>query len=93
MSTKEIQPRWDGLVFVCRKCMKRAGAEDLRGTLKEALGRGVRVVRSGCLKVCPKDRVCVVVGSGEGMRCFLADPGDDVDSLVHEVSRALGRSS
>ncbi|OJT21404.1 hypothetical protein BO221_26650 [Archangium sp. Cb G35] len=88
---KEVQPRWEGLVFVCRKCMKRAGAEDVRSTLKEELGRGVRVVRSSCLKLCPKGRVTVVVGSGEGMRCLLVDPEEDADSLVRAVSRALGR--
>ncbi len=80
-------------MFVCRKCMKRAGAEDLRGALKQELGKGVRVVRSGCLKVCPKDRVCVVVGGGERMRCFLARPDDDLDALVRAVSDALDRPS
>ena len=88
---KEIRPKWEGLVFVCRKCMKRAGAEDLRSTLKEELGKGVRVIRSGCMKVCPKDRVCVVAGSGDGMRCFLAEPDGDVGTLVDELSQALGR--
>ncbi len=90
---KEIQPPGDGLVFICRKCMKRAVAEDLRDTLKQELGKGVRVVRSGCLKVCPKERVCVVVGGAERMRCFLVRPDEDVDALVHAVSDALGRSS
>ena len=85
---KEIQPR-EGLVFVCRKCMKREGAEELRGTLKKALGKGVRVARSSCLKVCPKGRVLVVVGNGERMRCLLADPRDDGEALAREVSRCL----
>ncbi len=89
---KEVQPKWNGLVFVCRKCMKRAGAEDLRSTLKEELGRGVRVVRSSCLKLCPKGRVCVVMGGGERMRCFLVDPKEDVAALVRTVSDALDRS-
>ncbi len=88
---KEIRLRWEGVVFVCRKCMKRAGAEGLRDTLKEGLGRDVRVVRGGCLKVCPKGRVCVVVGGSDGMRCFLARPRGDVETLVTELSRALGR--
>lgn len=91
MAVKEVQPKWEGLVFVCRKCMKRAGAEDLRGTLKEELGRGVRVVRSGCLKVCPKDRVCVVATGSTGTRCFLAEPDGDTDALVSALSEALGR--
>lgn len=90
-AVKEIQPKWEGLVFVCRKCMKRAGAEDLRGTLKEELGRGVRVVRSGCLKVCPKGRVCVVVAGSEGMRCFLVRPDGNRETLVSELSQALSR--
>ncbi|WP_309891049.1 (2Fe-2S) ferredoxin domain-containing protein [Archangium sp.] len=90
---KEIRTKWEGLVFVCRKCTKRAGAEDLRRTLKDGLGKGVRIVRSGCLKVCPKDRVCVVAGSGDGMRCFLVEPGEDADTLVRTLSGALGRSS
>jgi hypothetical protein len=88
---KEVQPKWEGLVFVCRKCMKRTGSEELRSTLKEELGRGVRVVRSSCLKLCPKNRVCVVVGGGERMRCFVVDPEEDVDSLVRAVSSALER--
>jgi hypothetical protein len=33
----------------------------------------------------------VVVGSGEGMRCLLVDPEEDVDTIVHAVSGALGR--
>ncbi|WP_375773280.1 hypothetical protein NR798_21170 [Archangium gephyra] len=90
---KEVQPRWEGLVFVCRKCMKRAGAKGLRGTLREELGRDVRVVQSGCLKLCPKDRVTVVVGGDERMRCLLVDPEEDTDTLVRAVSGALGRPS
>jgi hypothetical protein len=82
---REIQPRWDGLVLVCGKCMKRAGAKDLRSTLKDELGKGVRVVRGSCLKICPKNRVCVVVGGGEGMRCFLVDPTEDTDEVVRAV--------
>lgn len=91
---KEVQPKWEGLVFVCRKCMKRAGAEELRSTLKEELGRGVRVVRSSCLKLCPKGRVCVVVGgSSKRMRCFLVDPKEDADTTVQAISDALDRPS
>ncbi|WNG32947.1 (2Fe-2S) ferredoxin domain-containing protein [Archangium minus] len=90
---KEVQPKWEGLVFVCRKCMKRAGAKELRSTLKEELGRGVRVVSSGCLKLCPKKRVCVVVGGSERMRCFLVDPKEDVDPTVRAISDALERPS
>jgi hypothetical protein len=89
---REVQPKWEGLVFVCRKCMKRAGAEELRSTLKEGLGKGVRVVRSGCLKLCPKGRVCVVVGGGERMRCLLVDPEEKADAVVRAVSGALGGS-
>lgn len=88
---KEIHPKWEGLVLVCRKCMKRAGAEDFRSTLKEELGRDVRVVRGGCLKVCPKGRVCVVVAGSNGTRCFLARPHGDMETLVSELSQALGR--
>ncbi|HZI07509.1 MAG TPA: hypothetical protein VEZ71_26060 [Archangium sp.] len=90
---KEVQPRGEGWVFVCRKCMKRAGAKELRSTLKEELGRQVRVVQSGCLKLCPKDRVTVVVGGGERMRCLVVDPEEDTGTLVRAVSDALGRPS
>ncbi|XXF75371.1 hypothetical protein P2318_20120 [Myxococcaceae bacterium GXIMD 01537] len=77
------------MVFVCRKCMKRAGAEDLRGSLKEELGKRVRVVQSGCLKVCPKGRVCLVAGNGERMRVLLVDPEQDAASLGRAVSGVL----
>lgn len=90
--TIEIRPSWDGLVFVCRKCMKRSGAEGLRRTLKEQLGPGVRVVRSGCFKVCPKGRVCVVAGGAERLRCFLVDPEADADVLARPIATALGLS-
>ncbi len=90
--TIEIRPRWEGLVFVCRKCMKRAGAKGLTRTLKRELGKDVRVVRSGCFKVCPKGRVCVVAGAGERLRWFLVDPKAKAEVLAHPIASTLGRS-
>ncbi len=90
--TIEIRPRWEALVFVCGRCMKRAGAKGLRRTLKKQLGRDVRVVRGGCFKVCPKGRVCVVAGAGERLRWFLVDPEADAEVLTHPIASALGRS-
>jgi hypothetical protein len=72
--------------------MKRAGAKDLRRRLKAQLGPGVRVVRSGCFKVCPKGRVCVVAGGEDRLRCFLVDPAADADVLARPIASALGRS-
>ncbi|HZI15207.1 MAG TPA: hypothetical protein VE153_32850 [Myxococcus sp.] len=90
--TIEIRPRWEGLVFVCRRCTKRARAKRLTRTLKDELGKDVRVVRSGCFKVCPKGRVCVVAGAGERLRWFLVDPKADADVVARPIAAALGRS-
>ena len=51
------------LVFVCRKCGKRAGRKgvrtELRAGLRTAGHRRARVVETGCLAVCPKAGVAI----------------------------------
>lgn len=71
MSSSSTEPAcvaspWSDLVFVCGKCMKRQGREDLRDDLKHALKkaghRDLRVVACGCLDLCPKHGVTVALG-------------------------------
>lgn len=58
---------WADVVFICNKCMKRQGRDDLRDDLKHALRkaghRDLRVVACGCLDLCPKHAVTVALGS------------------------------
>ncbi len=67
---RTVKPSWKrGLVLVCRAC--DGDAKGLRRGLKTALAeaglrKGVRVVASGCLDVCPK-RANAVVTIGEGV--------------------------
>jgi|GEM_PF-4669630 hypothetical protein len=62
-----IAARWNEVVLVCKKCMKRQGREqlraDLRSELKSRKCKDIRVVACGCLDLCPKRGVTVVRGS------------------------------
>jgi predicted metal-binding protein len=69
--TKPIKPPWkQAAVFVCRECSGNADG-NLRKWLKvrlkeDGLKKDVRVVSVGCLDVCPKRRVTVVVAPRQG---------------------------
>lgn len=93
MSTpREIAPPHAALVLVCKKCLRKAGADEdaLRAELKGALGKSARVVRTGCLDVCPKGRVCVVASPTQGRdRYLLVDPAAPAHQAVDAVVRAL----
>ena len=79
------------VVLVCGKCSKKlakAGeARDWRGDLKRALKKGgwrrVRVIRSGCLDLCPKGRQ--VLASGRGVaagRLAVLQPAAPVEGAL-----------
>lgn len=58
---------WTELVLVCGKCARKAGApkfgKRLKSALKEAgAGKGIRIVDSTCLDLCPKNRVTLALG-------------------------------
>lgn len=79
------------MVMVCKKCSgNRAG--DLRKQLKKALRRHgvhqrVKLVRVGCLDVCPKARVTTVLAPARGPGgCFVIDPEKDLEALVEEIA-------
>ena len=70
----------DGLVLVCRECggpESRAIAKSLRRLVRARVGKGVRVVPSGCLDVCPKRGVTVgVLVKGQTCCIVVKDPAE-----------------
>ena len=77
--TVERQPTgWSETVAICRKCSRKLdggfgedGKQPLRGALREALRVGGRrgtvgLVDIGCLGICPKGAVTVLLASAPG---------------------------
>lgn len=63
-----VDPKWTGLMLVCRKCMSKlpdgSPGRELRSAIKKAAndsgyGKRLRVAESGCLDICPKNGVTV----------------------------------
>jgi hypothetical protein len=90
---REIAPPHEGLLLLCRKCGKKTGGLGaLRKALKRGLGKRVRVVKSSCLDVCPKGRICAVASGAGPDRYLLLDPGAPLEDAVAGAAAALGRS-
>jgi hypothetical protein len=86
-------------LHVCHRCLVRldasAGGVDLPRRLRETLAaRGLaqstRVIPSGCLGVCPKGRVSVLVlpDPGPGAHVQLIDPEKDGEDLAEHLARS-----
>lgn len=62
----------ESVVMICSKC----GAEaeriktDLKALCKERLGSDVRVINTGCLNICPEDKIALTVASRSGGEVF-----------------------
>ena len=100
VTLKSYKGPWKGqLLLACGKCQRKLKKDDLGdehglGKLSKALkhrskrdegGLELLVIKTQCLKVCPKRGVAVCtraqVGSG---RCSIVRTGDDVDALYAE---------
>jgi hypothetical protein len=89
---REIPPPHDALLLLCRKCGKKAGGlKRLRKGLARALGKGVRVVQSSCLDVCPKGRICAMASGAGPDRYLLLDPAQAPEDVAAGVVELLGR--
>jgi predicted metal-binding protein len=81
---------WSDLIVVCAKCAKRQGlgGSEVRGELKRALRRArpdrkVRVVKAGCLGLCPKRSLTVATGASlRAGRLIVLDPALDADAMA-----------
>ncbi len=88
------------LILVCRKCghklkggFGRKGKKDLSDALKQEFReagqrRAVRVIETGCLSLCPKQAVTVMVGGKPGEMLAVpakADVAELADRLVPEL--------
>lgn len=69
-------PEWTTLVAVCAKCKRGKDVQkSLLGALKERRERGMRVVRTTCLDVCPKGGTTVSVATATGLRTAVVRDG------------------
>lgn len=72
MTPKALRTKWKTLVLICSECATcKDGTKpkDVRRRLKKALREErprVRVIRCGCLGICPKAGVTTVVCGPEG---------------------------
>jgi len=95
---RTVTTRSEVLVAVCRKCGKKVGGgfgdggkKSLATALKKALDlpkwkrSPVRIVETGCMKLCPKAAVAVTT-SGDARLVFVVPEG----TAVGEVARVLG---
>ena len=77
------------IVMACEKCFRRIGAKDrLTKPLKKALKpMGIRVVRTRCLGVCPKDAV-VLHDSRAPREWLIVREGTPVDEVATALTAA-----
>ena len=84
--------RWRSFVLVCGKCSrkldggfgkkrKHALNEALRGALKAAGRRELRVVNTGCLGLCPK-RAVTIAWAGKPGELMAVPEGTDPESVL-----------
>ncbi|MEO9188815.1 MAG: hypothetical protein ABI224_02260 [Acetobacteraceae bacterium] len=94
-SIRSVPRPWRDIVLVCRKCTKRLdggfGTDGrsklrrvLRGALRGAGRRDIRVLSVGCLGVCPKRAVSVVWASRPGA-VLVVPAGTDPANIVHRL--------
>jgi predicted metal-binding protein len=73
----------EAVVMICTKCGKQFSnpedsesperiKKDLKSYCKERMGKSVRVINTGCLDVCPENKIAVVVASKKASDVFKA---------------------
>lgn len=88
-------PRWEAAVLVCSECKKRTGSANapkklskwLRSRMKRDRRRDLRVLRTGCLDVCPKQGVTVSI---TGHETFVVENTDQWEALANRLPAREG---
>ena len=106
MSKRALQtlppPATRAVIFICQKCGKRVGgpykeashelASDLKHAARREFGKkDVRIVLTGCMKVCPPDRitVCVQMQGAQGHATFLEADIENLEGAGAALLRRL----
>jgi predicted metal-binding protein len=87
------------VVLVCRKCSGNKTL-DLRGWLKDRLKQDghkkeIRIIRVGCLDICPKKRVMALVQPVPGHAgggCFAVEPEEEGEDFYRQVLKLLEKA-
>jgi predicted metal-binding protein len=93
---RPIKPLWrTGVALVCKKCSGNKKS-DLRRWLKrrikhDGLHQELRVLGVGCLDVCPKSRVTVVVEQEGQPPTFLIVGTEEREALYAQLASAVPR--
>jgi predicted metal-binding protein len=76
MSVNEINSEETGwneaVVMICSKCAREAEGlkSELKTICKDRLGKDVRVINTGCLNICPENKIAVTVASRKDDEVF-----------------------
>lgn len=76
MSENEInneETGWnEAVVMICSQCGKEAEVlkSELKAICKDRLGKDVRVINTGCLNICPENKIAVTVASKKDGEVF-----------------------
>lgn len=73
----------EAVVMICTKCGKQFSdvdgitaperiKKDLKNLCKEKMGKNVRVINTGCLDICPENRIAVAIASNKTHDVFKA---------------------
>lgn len=90
---------WQGVVFVCSKCMKRQDRElrdEIRHAVRKRGERALRVVPCGCLDVCPDDGITIAIGTelaAVPARVRVIGRKQPVDALIDVLVDGLGHAN
>ncbi len=94
MSKKDItkeETGWnEAVVMICSKCGEEA--ERIKGELKsickERQGKNIRVINTGCLNICPENKIAITVADKKANHVFrsYSVPKDvDAEDLYEEL--------
>lgn len=94
MSDKEItkeETGWnESVVLICSKCGQEA--ERIKGELKslckERMGSDVRVINTGCLDICPENKIAVTLATkneGDVFRSYSVPKDVRAENLFEEL--------
>jgi predicted metal-binding protein len=101
--TRSIDPPVNSaLVLVCEKCGRRVAdgkknpshhlASTLKRTFKRNFGKGeYRAVLTGCMDLCPDDRVAIAIVPNQSAAQFCEADVDDIDAAGDAVLEILKR--
>lgn len=88
--TKEVTGWNQAVVMICSKCGEEGLRikDELKPICKERQGKNVRVINTGCLNICPENKMAITVADNDSREVFrsYSVPTDvDAEDLYNEL--------